>query len=116
VAPVICRADTVVPLFPQEDFTMCLGVPGQILSIDGSKAILDVWGSRVEVRLDLLDQVVSVGDYVLEHAGVAVRVITPELVLDTLGQYEIILSEAGCDPIALDVAAELTFETGQVRR
>ena len=85
---------------------MCLGVPGQVMSIEGNVASLDVWGARIDVRLEL-EEKVNVGDYVLEHAGVAVRLITPELVADTLAQYEIILTEAGCDPIALDVAAEL---------
>ena len=85
---------------------MCLGVPGQVMSIEGNVASLDVWGARINVRLEL-EEKVNVGDYVLEHAGVAVRLITPELVADTLAQYEIILTEAGCDPIALDVAAEL---------
>lgn len=84
---------------------MCLGVPGQVISIEGNVASLDVWGARIDVRLEL-EEKVKVGDYVLEHAGVAVRLITPELVADTLAQYEIILTEAGCDPIALDVAAE----------
>lgn len=86
---------------------MCLGVPGQVISISGNIASLDVWGARIDVRLDAVEEKVKVGDYVLEHAGVAVRLITPELVADTLAQYEIILTEAGCDPIALDVAAEM---------
>ena len=86
---------------------MCLGVPGQIVSIAGDVAVVDVWGARIDMRLDPIKETVKVGDYVLEHAGMAVRLITPELVADTLAQYEVILSEAGCDPIALDVAAEL---------
>jgi hydrogenase expression/formation protein HypC len=86
---------------------MCLGVPGQVVRIEGNVASLDVWGARIDVLLDPIREQVNVGDYVLEHAGVAVRLITPELVADTLAQYELILSEAGCDPIALDVAAEL---------
>jgi hydrogenase expression/formation protein HypC len=86
---------------------MCLGVPGQVVSIEGNVALLDVWGACVEVRLDFIEETVKVGDFVLEHAGEAVRLITPELVADTLAQYEIILTEAGCDPIALDVVAEL---------
>ena len=86
---------------------MCLGVPGQVISITGNVASLDVWGARIDVDLDVVEETVKVGDYLIEHAGVAVRLITPELVADTLAQYEIILTEAGCDPIAMDVAAEL---------
>ena len=86
---------------------MCLGVPGQVISIAGNVASLDVWGARIDVLLDPLEDTVKVGDYILEHAGVAVRLITPELVADTLAQYEFILTEAGCDPVAMDVMAEL---------
>jgi hydrogenase expression/formation protein HypC len=86
---------------------MCLGVPGQVISIAGNVGSVDVWGARIDVRLDTMNEPVKVGDYVLAHAGGAVRVITPELVADTLAQYEMILSEAGGDPIAFGVAAEL---------
>ena len=86
---------------------MCLGIPGQILSIDGRSAIVDFWGTHKSVRLETLDEPVKVGDYVINHAGFAVRRIPPLDVQDTLALYELILSEAGEDPIACDVAIEL---------
>lgn len=86
---------------------MCLGVPGQIVSIENGIAIVDVWGARINVRLDILEEVVETGDYIVEHAGYAIRRISPELVADTLALYETVLGEAGDDPIARDVFAEL---------
>ena len=49
---------------------MCLGVPGQIVSIEGEFATLDVWGALIKVRLlDVVEEQLVVGDYVVEHAG-----------------------------------------------
>ena len=82
---------------------MCLGVPGQIVKfIDANVALCDFWGMTREVRLDILEGTVAVGDYILDHEGTAVRRIDDELVNDTLALYEIILTEAGEDPIATE--------------
>jgi hydrogenase expression/formation protein HypC len=86
---------------------MCLGVPGQIVSMEEGIALVDIWGARINVRLDILEEVVEPGDYIVEHAGYAIRRISPELVADTLALYEAVLGEAGHDPIARDVIAEL---------
>ena len=86
---------------------MCLGVPGQILSINDNVATVDFWGARRPVRLDQLSECVTTGDYIIDHAGYAVRVIPAADVADTLAQYEVLLTEAGEDPIARDVVAEL---------
>jgi hydrogenase expression/formation protein HypC len=85
---------------------MCLGIPGQIVSVDGQTAIVDFWGTRKPVRIDILEQAVRIGDYVINHSGFAVRRIPPEDVMDTLALYELILAEGGVDPIACN-AAEL---------
>ena len=47
------------------------------------------------------------GDYIIDHAGFAVRIIGVEDVADTLALYEVLLTEAGEDPIARDVMAEM---------
>lgn len=86
---------------------MCLGVPGEIISVKGKTATVDFWGTRKLVKLDLLEQTVSAGDYIIDHAGYAIRRIDPDQVLDTLAMYEIVLAEAGEDPIVRDVVAEL---------
>jgi hydrogenase expression/formation protein HypC len=74
---------------------MCLGVPGQIVKfIDGNVALCDFWGLTREVRLDLIEGTLAVGDYVLEHEGSAVRRIDDAMVNDTLAMYETVLIEA----------------------
>jgi hydrogenase expression/formation protein HypC len=94
---------------------MCLGVPGQIISIDEKSAVVDFWGTHRTVHLDILEESVSPGDYIIEHAGYAIRRIPDADVADTLGTYEVILTEAGEDPCALDVIAELeTADTDKV--
>ena len=86
---------------------MCLGVPGQVLSIRGRMATVDFWGVQKNVRLDNVTEPVVAGDYIIDHAGYAVRKLAMEDVNETLAMYEVILTEAGCDPIAMDVVDEL---------
>ena len=81
---------------------MCLGVPGRIVSVRGSIAVVDFWGAEKRVRLDELSEPVSAGDMIIAHGGQAVRKLASEDVNDTLALYEVILTEAGCDPIATD--------------
>lgn len=88
---------------------MCLGVPGKILSInaDGDIATVDFWGMRRQVRLDIVDEPVKIGDYILNHVGFAIRRIADESIDETLALYEVLLSEAGEDPMATDVLSEI---------
>lgn len=90
---------------------MCLGVPGQIVAVTGgNEATVEFWGVRRSVRLDHLDAKPEVGEYIIEHAGFAVRLIPAADVADTLALYEVLLTEAGEDPIAGDVAAQCSVE------
>ncbi|HON58113.1 MAG TPA: HypC/HybG/HupF family hydrogenase formation chaperone [Smithella sp.] len=55
---------------------MCIGFPGKILSIDENNyAVIDISGTRREVCLDIIDEPVGVGDYVISHAGYAIHKI-----------------------------------------
>ncbi len=51
---------------------MCVGVPMQVIAIDGDQAMTEVDGVKREANLMLLDQEVQVGDYVIIHAGFAI--------------------------------------------
>ena len=51
---------------------MCVGVPMQVISIDGDQAMTEVDGVKREASLMLLDQDVAVGDFVIIHAGFAI--------------------------------------------
>ena len=52
---------------------MCLGVPGRVVEVDGSSALVDFFGVQRHVRLELVDQPVAPGDYILNHVGYAIR-------------------------------------------
>jgi hydrogenase expression/formation protein HypC len=88
---------------------MCLGVPGKVLAIDGLSATVDFFGVKKELRLDIVDEPVSVGDYVLNHVGFAIRRIPPDEVQETLALFDQILEVSGAkeDLMAMDVRGEL---------
>lgn len=87
---------------------MCLGMPGQIVELKSSReAIVDFWGVQKFVRLDNLGEPALEGDFLIDHSGWAVRLIPPADVADTLALYELLLTEAGEDPVAGDVDADL---------
>jgi hydrogenase expression/formation protein HypC len=99
---------------------MCLGVPGRIVEIHDLVAIVDFWGVRREVRLELVDQPVAVGDYILNHVGYAIRRIPEQDIAGTLDLYEELLREASAndeDLMTADVRGELaaTEETQRER-
>jgi hydrogenase expression/formation protein HypC len=72
---------------------MCLGVPGQVLEIEGATAVVDFWGVRRKVALDIVDEAVSPGDHVLVHVGFAIRRIAPEDLAETLAFFEAMSAE-----------------------
>jgi hydrogenase expression/formation protein HypC len=86
---------------------MCLGVPGVVVELDDLTAIVDFWGVRRRVRLDLVDEPVAVGDYVLNHVGFAIRRIPTADVATTLEVYEQLLNESGGDLMSADVRGEI---------
>ncbi len=91
---------------------MCLGVPGLVTEVgDDLTATVDFWGVRRKVRLDLVDEPVRPGDYVLNHVGFAIRRIPPEDVATTLELYEQLVKEnTGAGPedlMAADIRGEI---------
>jgi hydrogenase expression/formation protein HypC len=66
---------------------MCLGMPGQIIAVQGTTAVVDFRGVRRKVALDLVDEEVSVGDHVLVHVGFAIRRIAAEDLAETLAFF-----------------------------
>ena len=53
---------------------MCIGFPGKIISIDEDNfAVIDISGTKREVCLDIVDEEVGLGDYVICHAGYAIH-------------------------------------------
>lgn len=88
---------------------MCLGVPGKVLTVDGSVATVDFFGVRRDVRLDIVDEPVEPGDYVMNHVGFAIRRIPPAEVKETLALYEQLLAAISSeDLLAADIRGEIT--------
>jgi len=87
---------------------MCLGVPGRVIEIDGLVATVEFWGVRRQVRLDVVDEPVAPGDYVLNHVGFAIRRIHESEIETTLALYEQLLRAADEDDLmAADVREEV---------
>jgi hydrogenase expression/formation protein HypC len=87
---------------------MCLGVPGRVVDVHGMLATVDFWGVRRETRLDVIDEPVGPGDYILNHVGFAIRKIPAGEIQETLALYELLLKEADADMMAADVRGEIT--------
>jgi hydrogenase expression/formation protein HypC len=86
---------------------MCLGVPGLVVDVEELVATVDFWGVRRRVRLDIVDEPVRPGDYVLNHVGFAIRRIPSEDVQGTLALYEELLRERDSDLMRADIRGEI---------
>jgi hydrogenase expression/formation protein HypC len=62
---------------------MCVAVPVEILSIDGTTAVVDMSGVHRKVSIYLTPEA-KVGDYVLLHAGFAIQVMDVESAKETI--------------------------------
>ncbi len=62
---------------------MCVAVPGKVERIEEMAAVVDVGGATVRARIDLVPDV-SVGEYVLIHAGFALERMDEAEALETL--------------------------------
>ena len=91
---------------------MCLGVPGRVLEVHGTMALVDFFGVSRQVRLELVDEPVAPGDYILNHVGFAIRRIPEGDIAGTLAMYEQLMREAEADLMAADVQGELTGTRG----
>jgi len=55
---------------------MCVAVPGKVISIQGTRAVVDFRGNTVHVEAGLVK--VKPGDSVLVHAGCILQVLPEE--------------------------------------
>ena len=91
---------------------MCLGVPGRVIEVQGNVAQVDFFGVRRAVRLEICDEPVAPGDYVLNHVGYAIRRIPASEIGETLALYDELLGLAGDDMMAADVRNEMAATKG----
>lgn len=66
---------------------MCLAIPSKIISIEDSRAVIDVYGAQRDISLMLLENEVNVGDYVIVHAGFAIQKLQEDIAKETLGYF-----------------------------
>jgi hydrogenase expression/formation protein HypC len=65
---------------------MCLAIPMQVVAIQGGSdelldpevALVESDGVRKQIRLEMADRIPAVGEYVIIHAGFAIRTLTEE--------------------------------------
>ena len=72
---------------------MCLGVPAKILETRDGAAVVELGGVRREISMMLIDDV-SVGEWVIVHAGFAIEKLSEEAAEQTLSLFREI---AGAD-------------------
>lgn len=64
---------------------MCIAFPGKVISIDKDNfAVIDIGGTKREVSLDLMDEDVALGDYVIAHAGYAMHKVDEAFAKESL--------------------------------
>ena len=66
---------------------MCLAIPMEVLKVEGNTAWLSAGGTKKEVRLDIVDEMPEVGDYVIVHAGFAIQKLNEEEAQKTLALF-----------------------------
>lgn len=81
-----------------------------MIAVDGLVAVVDFWGVRKQVRLDVVDAEVRPGDYILNHVGFAIRRIPAADVTETLALFEALLGEAPAGDL---LAAEVRHDIGR---
>ena len=72
---------------------MCLAIPSRIIEMEDMRAVVDVCGARREVNLMLLPEDVVIGDYVLVHAGFAMRKVDQEAAEEALKFIRVLIEE-----------------------
>lgn len=77
------------------EYYMCLSIPSKVTKIDEENniATVDTMGVERKASLDLIDQPVVVGDYVLIHIGFAMNKIDEEDALASLDVYREIIEK-----------------------
>lgn len=78
---------------------MCLAIPSKVISIDKSSntATIETLGVSREASLDLMQDEVQVGEYVLLHIGYVMSKIDTQSALESIKLYEEIVASMDDD-------------------
>jgi hydrogenase expression/formation protein HypC len=66
---------------------MCVAVPGKVISIEHNRGKVDFLGAVREVSFEFIENV-SVGDYVIVHAGCAIEKLEENDALQTIELFK----------------------------
>ncbi len=72
---------------------MCLAVPVRVISVDGTKGVIETGGLRRQVSL-MLAPGLAVGDYVLVHAGFVIQKLDEHEAEETLRLFSEMAAES----------------------
>lgn len=74
---------------------MCLAIPSKVVAIneDSNMATLDTMGVQREASLDLMNEKVEIGEWVLLHIGYVMSKIDEESAKESLKIYDEIIKE-----------------------
>ena len=75
---------------------MCLAIPGKILEVKGTSALVDFDGIKQNVIIALI-QDPEVGKYVIVHAGYAIEMINEQEAMDAINQWKEIAEDQDLD-------------------
>lgn len=80
---------------------MCLAIPSKVVLINKEKntAMLDTMGVRREASLDLMNEELSVGEFVLLHIGFVISKIDEQSAIESLKIYDEIVREMENDEV-----------------
>ncbi|PAF53157.1 hydrogenase assembly protein HupF [Helicobacter sp. 13S00482-2] len=69
---------------------MCLAIPSKVITIDqqSNTATLETLGVRRQASLDLMNEEVHIGEYVLLHIGYVMSKINEQDALESIKLYE----------------------------
>jgi hydrogenase expression/formation protein HypC len=74
---------------------MCLAIPSKIIKIDeNNMAEVDTLGVTRQVSLDLMNEEVKEGDYILIHVGYAMGKIDEKFALESIEVYKMLAEGA----------------------
>lgn len=77
---------------------MCLGIPMEVVAVDGYLAQCSAQGIKRDVSLFLLqDEPIVVGDFVLVHVGYAIQKMTPQQARSAWELYDEMLRSEGVE-------------------
>ena len=76
----------------EQGIVMCLAIPMRVIEVRGEAddflssqiGVVEAEGIEKEVRLDMVDRWPEVGDYLIIHAGFAIKKLDEEAAMETI--------------------------------